>query len=92
MSELSPRSFACQDQKCTAGFPSQLRNTNRHCDERNEETISTGRDGYASLEMLLSFHESERTGNNRVDFPMQNKDISVLVRERDFISNAVPAT
>jgi len=60
--------------------------------EQNEETISTGRDGYASLEMLLSFHESERTGNNRVDFPMQNKDIRVLVRDSGFISDATPAT
>jgi len=60
--------------------------------EQDEDTISSGRDGYAALEMLLSFHESERIGNNRVDFPMQNKDISVLVREPDFISNAVPAS
>ena len=60
--------------------------------EQNKDTISSGRDGYASLEMLLSFHESERTGNNRVNFPMQNKDISVLVRDPGFISNATPAT
>jgi predicted dehydrogenase len=58
--------------------------------ERNEDTISSGHDGYASLEMLLSFHESERIGNSRVDFPMQNKNISVLVRNPDFISSAVP--
>ena len=58
--------------------------------EQNEDTVSSGRDGYAALEMLLSFHESERIGNNRVDFPMQNKDIRVLVRESDFISSAVP--
>jgi predicted dehydrogenase len=60
--------------------------------EQDEETISTGRDGYASLEMLLSFHESERNGNNRVDFPMQNKGIRVLVRDPGFISSAVPAS
>ena len=60
--------------------------------EQDKETISSGRDGYAALEMLLSFHESERIGNHRVDFPMQNKDISVLVREANFISNAVPAS
>jgi predicted dehydrogenase len=59
--------------------------------ERDEETVSSGRDGYAALEMLLSFHESERIGNNRVDFPMQNKDIRVLVRDPGFISSAVPA-
>ncbi len=59
--------------------------------EQNKDTISSGRDGYAALEMLLSFHESERTGNNRVDYPMQNKDISVLVRDPGFISSAVPA-
>lgn len=60
--------------------------------EQNNETISSGRDGYAALEMLLSIHESERTGNSRVDFPMQNKDISVLVRDPGFISSAEPAT
>ena len=60
--------------------------------EQNKNTISSGRDGYAALEMLLSFHESERIGNNRVDFPMQNKDIRVLVRDSDFISSAVPAS
>ncbi len=58
--------------------------------EQNKETISSGRDGYAALEMLLSFHESERTGNNRVDYPMQNKDIRILVRDHGFISSAVP--
>jgi len=60
--------------------------------EQDKDTISSGRDGYAALEMLLSFHESERIGNNRVDFPMQNKDIRVLVRESDFMSSAVPAS
>ena len=59
--------------------------------EQDEETISSGRDGYAALEMLLSFHESERVGNSRVNFPMQNKDISMLVRNPGFISSAVPA-
>lgn len=60
--------------------------------EQNSDTISSGHDGYASLEMLLSFHESERIGNGRVNFPMQNKDISVLVRDPNFISDVEPTT
>jgi predicted dehydrogenase len=56
----------------------------------NQDSISTGHDGRAALEMVLSFHESERLGNGRVDFPMENRDIRVLVRNEDFISSAVP--
>jgi UDP-N-acetylglucosamine 3-dehydrogenase len=58
--------------------------------DRDHATVSTGHDGRAALEMVLSFHESERLGNARVDFPMQNLDIQVLVREDEFISSAVP--
>ncbi|MDP6041248.1 MAG: Gfo/Idh/MocA family oxidoreductase [Candidatus Latescibacteria bacterium] len=58
--------------------------------DQDQDTVSTGHDGRAALEMVLSFHESERLGNARVDFPMQNLDISVLVREDEFISSAVP--
>ncbi len=61
-----------------------------HSIEQDEDTISSGRDGYAALEMLLSFHESERTGNSRVNFPVQNKDIRVLCHDSDFVSSAVP--
>ena len=56
----------------------------------DQDSISTGHDGRAALEMVLSFHESERLGNSRVDFPMENRDICVLVRNEDFISSAVP--
>lgn len=58
--------------------------------DRDRDTISTGSDGRAALEMVLSFHESERLGNARVDFPMQNLDLQVLVRDEGFISSAVP--
>ena len=58
--------------------------------DRDQATVSTGHDGRAALEMVLSFHESERLGNTRVDFPMQNLDIQDLVREDEFISSAVP--
>ena len=58
--------------------------------DRDQDTISTGYDGRAALEMVLSFHESERLGNARVDFPMQNLDLRVLVRDEAFISSAVP--
>ena len=61
-----------------------------HSIEQDEDTVSSGRDGYAALEMLLSFHESERTGNSRVNFPVQNKDIRVSAVKSDFVSSAVP--
>ena len=58
--------------------------------DHNRDTISTGEDGRAALEMVLALHESERKGNARVDFPMQSRDLQVLVRPDDFISTAVP--
>ena len=58
--------------------------------DRDQDTISTGEDGRAALEMVLSLHESERLGNARVDFPMQNLDNQVLVRDEGLISSAVP--
>ena len=50
--------------------------------DRDRDTISTGEDGRAALEMVLSLHESERLGNARVDFPMRKGTGSpgVLVR------------
>lgn len=58
--------------------------------DTDADTVSTGRDGRAALEMVLSFHESERLGNARVDFPLQNHDLRVLVGSADYISRAVP--
>ena len=58
--------------------------------DHNRETISTGEDGRAALEMVLALHESEQRGNARVDFPMQSRDLQVLVRPDNFISTAVP--
>ncbi len=58
--------------------------------EKNEDTASTGHDGHAALEMVLSFHESEKLGNARVDFPLENIDTPVIVRGADFISSVVP--
>ena len=58
--------------------------------DRDQDTISTGEDGRAALEMVLALHESERLGNARVDFPMTNLDLQVLVRDEGFMSSAVP--
>ena len=58
--------------------------------DSNQDSISTGHDGRSALEMVLSFNESERLGNNRVDFPMEHRDIRVLVQNEDFVSNVVP--
>ncbi len=54
------------------------------------DTISTGFDGRAALEMIFSIHESERLGNRRVDFPLTNRDLQVLVRPANFVSDVVP--
>jgi len=58
--------------------------------DRNEDTVSTGQDGRAALEMVLSFHESEKAGNSRVDFPLENIDTPVLVKQADFVSAVRP--
>ena len=48
--------------------------------ETGGETSSTGEDGRAALEMCIAIHESQRLGNHRVDFPVQNRDLSVWAR------------
>ena len=58
--------------------------------DKDVDTVSTGHDGRAALEMVLSFHESEKAGNARVEFPLQNLDTPVIVRGADFISSVVP--
>jgi predicted dehydrogenase len=58
--------------------------------ERRAESLSTGRDGRAALEMVLALHESERLGNARVDLPLENRDLRVLVRPEGFMSSAKP--
>ena len=58
--------------------------------DESKDTVSTGHDGRAALEMVLSFHESEKRGNGRVDFPLEDRDTQILVRNEDFISSVVP--
>jgi hypothetical protein len=58
--------------------------------DRRADSLSPGHDGRAALEMVLSFHESERLRNARVDFPLANRDLRVLVRPESFISSARP--
>ena len=48
--------------------------------ETGGETSSTGEDGRAALEMCIAIHESQRLGNQRVDFPVQNREMSVWCR------------
>ncbi len=48
--------------------------------ETGSETSSTGEDGRAALEMCIAIHESQRLGNQRVDFPVQNREMSVWCR------------
>ncbi len=35
---------------------------------------------WAELEMRIAIHESQRHGNRRIDFPVQNRDLSVWAR------------
>lgn len=58
--------------------------------DKLEDTASTGRDGRAALEMVISFHQSESRGNTRVNFPLEDRDTRVLVKNVDFTSGAVP--
>lgn len=58
--------------------------------DKDEDTASTGQDGRSALEMVLSFHESEKLGNTRVDFPLNKVDTPVIVRGSNFVSTAVP--
>jgi predicted dehydrogenase len=58
--------------------------------DRRGDSLSTGRDGRAALEMVLAFHESERLRSARVDFPLENRDLRVLVRPEGFMSGAKP--
>ena len=48
--------------------------------ETDGETCSTGEDGRAALEMCIAIHESQRLGNQRIDFPVQNRELSVWCR------------
>ena len=48
--------------------------------ETDGETSSTGEDGRAALEMCIAIHESQRLDNRRIDFPVQNRDLSVWCR------------
>ncbi len=48
--------------------------------ETGSETRSTGEDGRAALEMCIAIHESQRLGNRRIDFPVQNRELSVWCR------------
>ena len=58
--------------------------------DESKDTVSTGQEGRAALEMVLSLHESEKRGNGRVDFPLEDRDTQVLVRNADFISSVIP--
>jgi predicted dehydrogenase len=58
--------------------------------DKDEDTVSTGLDGRSALEMVISFHQSESRGNARVNFPLEDRDTRVLVKEADFMSGAVP--
>ncbi len=44
------------------------------CIENDRESISSGRQGRAALEMIMGVYESQRQGLARVDFPLQIRD------------------
>jgi len=48
--------------------------------ETDGETCSTGENGRAALEMCIAIHESQRLGNQRIDFPVQHHELSVWCR------------
>ncbi len=44
------------------------------CIENDRESISSGRQGRAALEMIMAVYESQRRGLARVDFPLEVRD------------------
>ena len=44
------------------------------CIENDRESISSGRQGRAALEMIMAVYESQRRGLARVDFPLEIRD------------------
>ena len=44
------------------------------CIEQDRESISSGRQGRAALEMIMAVYESQRRGLARVDFPLDIRD------------------
>ena len=44
------------------------------CIEQDRESISSGRQGRAALEMIMAVYESQRRGLARVDFPLGIRD------------------
>ena len=44
------------------------------CIEQDRESVSSGRQGRAALEMIMAVYESQRQGLARVDFPLEIQD------------------
>jgi len=44
------------------------------CIEQDRESVSSGRQGRAALEMIMAVYESQRRGLARVDFPLEIRD------------------
>ncbi len=44
------------------------------CIEQDRESVSSGRQGRAVLEMIMAVYESQRRGLARVDFPLEIRD------------------
>lgn len=44
------------------------------CIENDRESVSSGRQGRAALEMIMAVYESQRRGLARVDFPLEIRD------------------
>ena len=44
------------------------------CIDQDRESVSSGRQGRAALEMIMAVYESQRRGLERVDFPLEIRD------------------
>lgn len=50
------------------------------CLDNGGETRCSFRDGLYAVEMGMAFHESERRGNCRVDWPLEDRSLKVMAR------------
>ncbi|MCX6666557.1 MAG: Gfo/Idh/MocA family oxidoreductase [Euryarchaeota archaeon] len=48
--------------------------------ERNEESLCTGYDGMAALELSLACHKSAQCGGSKISLPLQDKELRVITR------------
>ena len=81
MKELKPAYY--KGPKRTPPIANAVRNIVDALDGK-EAVFCTGKDGKASLEIALAFHESSRKGGREIPLPLKNRRLRVIPRETSF--------